>query len=604
MKKLLALLLALAVSLPINAHALVGKGAIISCNAIEDPAGGNFNRLTDRTANIARACREVGLNVDLIAAGDTGAYGAVGVPDSAWFRQHYDFIIVPSQGAISSTASHFSNKIYLGFRNDGRGGAIMTAPESLNSPYTGRWDIPTFVWSFDAVNNNTAKFANGALSIIGGTLDISSKMQMTTASCPTSDGTKGDTIFVDSRRTVRDISDGRVKALLSGVNGKTNKPSASADTMSYFLWRPDPAKAGCYWFTIRENNPLGNNPPIIWSVAEAIIIGQVCQVVGIRPRAPLVAWYDIDHIHPQSSTSGGTGRTQAYNARDMAAFGDSLRAWGWKISAPTQCGASIGDATLTSDNSGQGFVQDSVKIVVKNYSDVFAFHVHDHFNANTSNWRSQSSDTASVCRINYNAVVASGAQSRWKNLFVPAAGSFGFYQTLPQDDGDFRATKVFGDAGVREIRAPGGTFIDITNVQQMNARAILVRSGQMTIPEYGLPQPYRSIGPNPQIVWACGEASAVGATVRSMATYIGGGDYQTSSAGWMGLCFPAWMARGSAYFHGNENFQGLTASPEYQAWPIQLVKHSKNMLKLTYPFMLPMTADNMKYKARSEISGQ
>ena len=609
MKKLSTFLLALALLIPTASQALTGKGVILINKSLEDPAGVTFNRLVDRSSNIIHGARELGMNVDIIAAGDTGAYGAVGVPDSAWFRQRYDYMIIPAQGPVSNTANHFRNKVYLGFRQTGRGGAIMVDTDSTYGPYTGKWDIPIFVWAgvdaggSDCINNSTMKFANGITGVVGGLQTISTKMQASTSACPTYDGTKGDTIFVNSRQCLRDMTDGRIQVLLGGVNGNSNKPAAAGDTVSYWRWRPDATKPGVYWFSVRENNPTGDNPPTVWGTAEAMIWGQVCQVVGIRPPSPIVAWFDMDHVHPQSGTVINAGRSQPYNVRDMAALGDSLRNWGWTISAPTQCGAQIGNATLTSDNGGNGFVQDSVKTVVKKYRDVFAFHVHDHFDANTSDWRSQGYDTTIVCRPGYNSAVASAADSRWKNLLVAPAGSFGFYETLPQDDGDYRAVKVFGDAGVRGVRILGGI--------SANQSAADMRAGKMTLPAYGMPSPFRSIGPNPQIIWGYGGLAIASASIRNLSggtsAYWNPGsiDYQTAVAGWLDTCYPIWWVRGSAYFHGNENFQGFASAPDYQAWPIMFLKHTKNYIKLTAPAIVPMTALNAnQYKAASRISGQ
>jgi len=594
MKKLLvalAIVLAFAAS---PAQAVMNRVAVFQNSYTEDPSSG-FNRVRDRTQNMIRVLRDQGFRFDVFQMPDTASYGAVGIADSTWFRQRYDAVLVPALTAISATQTDPSNRIHLGFRNDGRGGVIMTsASNAAASPFSGNWSIPVFVSQFDVQNVAGVGFTNGINGILGGTQDVSTKMQMTTPSCPTSDGTTGDTIFVQSRRVFRDVADVNVTVLLGGVNGKTFKPGAAADTIAFWRYKPG-SGAGTYYSTMRECDD-GTTTRITACESDAILLGQMCQVAGIKPPHPDVAWIDMDHVCPQSGTVTFTGRSAFWNSRDLAALGDSLRSWRWVLSGPIQCGTSISSATLASDNSGQGFQQDSVRVTMKQYEDVFSFHVHDHFNTNTSTWRSSAQDTISVCRTNFNLTLANGQGSAYYGLGnLRAQGSFGFYATLPQDDGDWRALKVFGDAGVREIRINGGDNAEPT--------AASIIGGSMSLWAVGFPMRWQSIGPNSQMLWVAGRQSLVGSTLRDIAGFSPG-DYASGVCSWVEKLYIGSFIRGGSYFHGNENFQGKTSFQDQYAPPILFLKHTKNVLKLTWPAVQPMWPGNIKFKNQSVMASQ
>lgn len=591
-KTLLALSLAL-LSIASPAHALYNRVAVFRINSTGDPFASN--RLRDRVENTCRILQDQGMPYDLIEAADTSRYGGLLITDEAWFFARYDAIIVPAMSALSNTATDKSNRFNLGFRSDGRGGAIMAAGNASAGPLSGTWRVPTYVWVFDVINNATVNFTCGITSILGGAQDLSTRMQMSTNLIASADGTYGDTVFVNTRRSIRDPTDLNVQVLLGGVNGKTINPAAAADTIALWKWRPDLAKPGVTYSCIREYDPNGTANPVVFSVGEAILLGQMYQVTGLRPPAPHVAWFDEDHVHPNSGTVTAAGRADTYNVRDTQALADSLRRWGWVLSGPIFGGTSLGNATLTSDNAGNGFVQDLVKQVVKDNEAQWSFHLHDHFDAPTNTWRASAQDTASVARPAYNLALATGQGPIWKNLTrLQAQGSFGFYETLPQDDGDWRTLKVYGDAGVRQIRGIGGSYLDVSTT--------VMRNGQLFVWASSLPVPWRAPGLGNPVVWVSGGATVVGSNARSHSQYIGG-NYSGGVIGWMDVCFPIWFARGAAYFHGNENMQGISTAPTDWAPPILFLKHTKNELKLTWPCVQPMYPGNVRFKSRSKLAG-
>ncbi len=595
LRQFLALaLVALAMAAAPPAHAgTTGRVAVMWHNFNDDPSSG-FNRLRDRAIHVMQELRDCVIPATLIAAQDTTQTGHIGVDDSTYMRQNYDALIVPEMGALSNTATNASNDVHLGWRpNTARATFNDVAINGPSSPFSGKWGIPVFVMVFDCPNNATVGYTNG-ITTFSGNATVSAKMQRTSALCPTFDGTTGDTVFVNSRNAIRDLTNTDVYVLMGGVNGKTFTPGAAADSITYWHYQPDLTKPGVYYFNIRENDPVGDTNGIVSSYGDAIMLGQMCQVTGIKPASPFVAWYDMDHVEPAKGTVTDAGRAASFNVADFTAFSDSLRSWGWVMSGPLFCGASLGNATLSSDNGGNGFVQPEVKQIVKDYEKQYSFHVHDHFDVNTQTWRASAQDTASICRPAYNTAIANARSSMWDNLTrIQSGGSFNFHVTLPQDDCDWRAAKVFADAGVQEIRVPGGYYL----YQQPS----YVRQGSLWVAPFTFPTRYRA--PGGASIWLSGALATVTSTVRTM-TNFAAPDYQQSNVNWNDNAYSMWLKRGATYFHGNENFQGAAANPSAVCPVITYLKHQKNLLKLTRPFVVPLNDGTAQYKMGSEIAGQ
>jgi hypothetical protein len=599
---LLALAMIAAMASPSEA-ALKYRWAVV-WDAYAEDIGGGFNRFRDRGPHLVRAIEESGITVDFISPLDTLAYGQPGMSDKAWFASRYDVLIIPAAGALSSTATNRANRIHLGFRPALDRTLMSVAVNAPESPYSGTWDIPVIVSSGDAVNLPAINFVNGQSGFISGAPPLGAKIQKRTAACPGAiDGT-GDTLFVSTRMAVRDTTIlSQVIPLLASANGRTWKMAtyapARADTMAYWKYLPDPTKPGVYWSTIREYNPTGVNDPNVHSYMDAFIAGQACLITGTRPPRPFVGWIDVDHVHPMKGTLNGEGRAEVYNVRDMRAFGDSLRNWNMVMSGPIMCGAQVGAATLKTNLSGTGFIQSGVKKLIRDYQDRYSFHVHDHFDVNTSTWRTSLIDT-SVGAAAYNAAITSARSTAFNNLTrISSAGSFGFAETLPQDDGDYRALKVFGDAGVKAVRGIGGWYTAVS--------ATDTRAGKVFVDAFTYPMPWKSSGTDSKVVWVTGGLTTISSSVRMWNDHAGNSysammatDYPTTVEGWYNSAFSIWLVRGSAYFHGSENMQGTSNSVtggNEAAWAptIIMMKHLRNMLKLTAPFVSPLnetTASN------------
>ena len=601
------LLAALTLMLPVIAWAQTpthNKVALMSLGPGREFIG-NSGQLQGKTHIMGRLLRSSQINHDTFIAQDTTKYGEVGLSDNEWFSARYDAIIIPAQMAITNTATDPQNFIHLGFRDNAvRHTFNSIASNAPNSPYKG-WDIPVFVISNGAINNTTPSFENGAQTDHGSGFDQHAghvwRNQAT-----------GDTLFFISDRVELDASGDWASLITQGV---TN------DTSLFWHYQPDTAKPGVYWCSIREVKLTGEGPDFyVPATAEAILLGKMCQVTGIKPRRPFLALHDLDH--PYVDDDPRSGANEVFLNRDFLELRALLDDNDWKMAA----GMLPGYESISGDPAA--FIDDypdSMRIIASEaLRTVFSPHVHDHFHLGSASndspgFRSAQTDTADIAdslRVMWKLGEGtqpndSGDDDFWKGVAFQEGGSFGKYYTIPTDDVGTRIAIVLANAGARVIRGIGGA-----NTPSAAATARInsdpLWSGRLGIRRYAPPQLWRQPGPNPQSIVTQVDKPLV----RIIGSNIVHPAEQYSATQWAnGVLFSRdayirannlslqWFNRMANYFHGQGNMDGLTADMQTPVATLRYMKYRINLVKMTEPFLIRINERNSRFLGESIADG-